>query len=61
MKLTKDDILIIKDALSHYYNYVVDVLDDKDLGEFNRDIAELEKIKLEELLKRLNTVFGISN
>ena len=52
MELNKTEQSITEDALNHYWRYVVNMLDRRDLGDIQRANLELDKKRLDELLKR---------
>ena len=52
MELNKVEQSITEDALNHYWHYVVNMLDNRDLGDIQRTNLEFDKKRLDELLKR---------
>lgn len=52
MELNKIEQSITEDALNHYWHYVVNLLTKINLGDIQRANLELDKKRLDELLKR---------
>jgi hypothetical protein len=52
MELKKTEQLITEDALNNYWHYVVIMLTKKDLGDIQRANLELDKKRLDNILKR---------
>ena len=52
MELNKTEQSITEDALNHYWHYVVNKLEKRDLGDIERANLELDKKRLDEILKR---------